>query len=256
MTIARLEYYLEFGNSEVFKKTCRSYIAQYDETRKVTDAMMTFADSLTPKVHLITNVEYQTMRKGTKSYNILPVSDNSLKGAARRVYDYLDNRPLIIDYLTRDIFRLVEPSGDGNKSRRDYCGFWKALRATKVVDAKRLPKELKLVRTYNRKLNKDVMKRDLLNKSIVYGIYTKGINDDGIMQDAMNALLKMNDNDIMNALRYKRKKSREFSAAELSGMLEQTVSHDFVLVDRLSGAVYDDSISLLDLQYGGTKDGA
>ncbi len=253
MTIARLEYYIEFGEREDFKRSCRAYIQQYDKSRNVTDAMIAFADFLTPKIHLVTNVEYQTMRKGTKSYCLLPVADNRLKGAAKRVYDYLDNRPLIIKYLTHDIFRLVQPSGDSNKSRRDYCGFWAALRNTKLVDMRQLPEQLRLIRMYNRQLNKDVMKRSLLNKAIVFGIYTKGINNDGVMQDAMDALLKMNDNDLMNALRYKNKKSREFNPNEFTGLVEENLTHDFVLFDKSSGAFYDDSTFLNDLQDGGVS---
>lgn len=251
MTIARMLFYLEFGSDSAFKKSCTAYIHQYDASNKVTDAMLDFADFITPKIHLITNVEYQTMRKGTKSYCLLPVADNSIKGAASRVYDYLDNRQLVIGYLTHDIFRLVEPSGDVNKSRRDYCGFWKSLRATRLVDIKQLPDNLKLIRIYNRKLNKEVMKRGLLNKAIIYGIYTKGLNEDGIMQDAMNALLKMNDNDLMQAFRYKQKKSRQFNASELTGTVEELISHDFVLFDKNSGAFYDNSIDSFSFQEKG-----
>lgn len=248
MTIARLEFYLEYGQDEAFKNTCRTYIKQYDLTRKITDAMISFADFLTPKIHLVTNVEYQTMRKGTKSYCLLPVKDNKIHGAAQRVYDYLDNRPLIINYLTHDVLRLVQPSGDTNKSRRDYCGFWAALRKTKLVDMRQLPEQLKLIRIYNRQLNKDIMKRGLLNKAIIYGIYTKGINGDGIMKDAMDALLRMNDNDIMNALRYKYKKSREFNPNELTGTIEENLAHNFVLLDRSSGAIYDDNTEIHNFQ--------
>lgn len=248
MTISRMQFYLEYGSDAAFKKSCRIYINQYEESHKVTDAMIAFADSITPKIHLVTNVEYQTMRKGTKSYIVVPVSDNSARGASKRIYDYLDNRELYIKYLTHDILRLVEPSGDTNKSRRDYCGFWKALRNTKLVDVKHLPEQLKLVRNYSRNLNKDVMKKMLLNKVVVYGIYTKGINDDGIMKDAMDALLKMNDNDIMDALKYKKKKSRQFNANELTGLVENDFSHDFILFDKNTGAFLDDSISLSDFQ--------
>lgn len=243
MTIARLEYYLEYGFQEIYKDQCRYFIKQYEMSHKVTASMVALADQLTPKVHLITNVEYQTMRKGTKSYCLLPVSDNSAYGFAKRVYDYLDNRPLIIGYLTHDILRLVEPNGDSNKSRRDYCGFWKALRSTKLVDMKLLPEDLKLVRVYNRKLNKNLMKRSLLNKAVVYGIYTKGINSDDVMKDCMDALLKMNDNDIRNALMYKHKKVREFNGDELTDLVEDASTYDFVLLDKNSGVVYDDSIS-------------
>lgn len=249
LTMARLEYYLEYGSNAAEKSACRHALRQYEESGQVTDAMLRLADRLTPKVHLVVNVEYQTMRKGTKSYTLLPVSDNSLKGSAKRVYDYLDNRPLIIRYLTHDIFRLVEPSGDSNKSRRDYCGFWKALRDAKCIDMKSLPDSLALVRDYHRRLNTELMKRSLLNKAVVYGFYIKGINEDSVMQDCMDALLKMNDNDLQDALRYKRKKSRQFNAAELAGIMELPVTHDFILVDHLTGTIYeDDSIRSQTLQ--------
>lgn len=67
----------------------------------------------------------------------------------------------------------------------------------------------------------------------------------------MDALLKMNDNDLMNALRYKNKKSREFNPNELTGMVEENLTHDFVLFDKSSGAFYDDSTFLSDFQDGG-----
>lgn len=249
MTIARLEFYLDYGQDKSIKETCRHYICLYEESGQVTDAMLSFANRITPKIHLIVNVEYQTMRKGTKSYVLLPVSDNSAKGAAKRVYDYLDNRPLISRYLTHDILRLVEPSGDSNKSRREDCAFWKALRSAKALDTRRLPEQLTLIREYHRHLNKDLMKRGLINKAVVYGFYLKGINGDSIMKDCMDALLKMNDNDLKAAMRYKQKKSRQFNSDELAGTMESAVSHDFVLVDRLTGSIYeDDSISPLDLQ--------
>lgn len=241
ITIARLEYYLEYGTLDYYKTQCQYYIQQYEESHKVTDAMIRLADELTPKIHLIINVEYQTMRKGTKSYCLLPVKDNSAKTAAQRVYDYLDNRPLIARYLTHDIFRLVDPATDSKKSRCDYCGFWKALRSCKMVDVKQLPDQLQLIRDYTRKLNKDIMKKSLLNKAVVYGIYTKGINEDSVMKDCFDALLKMNDNDLVAAMRYKNKKSRQFNESELAGTIENHVSHDFVYLDQRTGEIYDDN---------------
>lgn len=240
MTIARLEYYVEFGENELSKRRCREYIAQYSESGKVTDQMMAYADLLTPKIHLVLNVEYQTMRKGTKSYCLLPVRDNSVRGAARRVYDYLDNRQLIVRYLTHDIFRLVEPNGDTNKSRRDYCAFWKALRSCRIVDVHRLPEEIRLIRSYHRRLNRDLMKRSLMNKAVVYGFYEKGINEDDVIKDCYEALLRMNDNDLQDAMRYKKKKVRQFNKSELAGNEKSDITHSYVLLDRLTGEVYDD----------------
>ena len=65
------------------------------------------------------NVEYQTMRKHSKTYQLVPFRDNSSKLTAQRIYDYLDNRKIIADYLTQYVFRMVKPDGDVNKSRRD-----------------------------------------------------------------------------------------------------------------------------------------
>lgn len=240
ITIARMEFYQEYGSSELIKDRCKQFIAEYDNSGKVTDQMLRFVDMITPKIHLIVNVEYQTMRKGTKSYQLLPVRDNSAAGVCRRVYDYLDNRPLISRYLTHDIFRLVEPSGDSNKSRRDYCGFWKALRSTKMVDARQLPDDLELVRTYNRNLNKEMMRRSLVNKAVVYGFYEKGLNNDNIMKDCMDALFRLNDNDIYSAMRYKKKKSLKFNANEFQGN-DNDIAYRFILLDKDTGAVYDEN---------------
>ena len=248
VTMARLEFYLAYGSSDSCRRQCRVFLEQYDQTCKVTDAMIRLADELTPKLHLVTNVEYQTMRKGTKSYCLLPVRDNSSRGPAKRVYDYLDNRSLIIRYLTHDILRLVEPSGDTNKSRRDYCGFWKALRAAKLVDMRQAPEDVRLIRIYNRKLNMELMKQMVLHKAVMYGIYAKGINEDTVMKDCMQALLRMNDNDIRNAMRYKQRKIREFNGTEFSDTVSDA-SARFVLLDPESGIIYDDdSIPSLDFQ--------
>ena len=121
-----------------------------------------------------------------------------------------------------------------------------------MIDVKQLPDQLRLIRDYTRKLNKDIMKRALINKAIVYGIYTKGINDDNVMKDCFDALLKMNDNDLMNALRYKKRKTRQFNKCELAGTIEDSVSHDFVYLDRNTGEFYDDSTiqSFLNQEHG------
>ena len=84
-------------------------------------------------------VEFQTMRRHTKTYELIPFFDYSNDLTSRRIYDFLDNRKLICDYLTSKVFRLVElyEPGKNNKvkSRRDYCAFWKALRNCKITDS-------------------------------------------------------------------------------------------------------------------------
>lgn len=75
------------------------------------DALIRLADKLTPKLNYVVNVEYQTMRRHSKSYDLIPFKDHRNKGECKRIYDYLDNRKLIIDYLTERVFKMVEKTG-------------------------------------------------------------------------------------------------------------------------------------------------
>jgi hypothetical protein len=189
------------------------------------------------------NVEYQTMRKHSKSYQLLPFFDNSENLTSKRIYDYLDNRKLICDYLTSKVFRLVEPFeqgvNDSNKSRRDYCAFWKALRSCKLTDCFVPPDDLSLVRTYTRKLNSEVVKSRAIKAAVTFGIYTNGINSNDPLQDCIEALCLMNDNDMQDALRYKHKKIRQFNAEELADTMENTLKrpNNLMIIDKESGDI-------------------
>lgn len=76
------------------------------------------------------------------------------------------------------------------------------------------------------------------------------------MKDCMDAILKMNDNDLTAALRYKKKKARQFSAEELTGTIEISSSHSFALLDRSTGSIYDDDTiqSLSDQDWSGENE--
>ena len=143
-----------------------------------------------------------------------------------------------MDYLTFHVFRLVEASGDSNKSRRELCGFWKSLRSCRLVDMKLTPKQLKLVREYSRNLNAELVKTRAINSIVNFGFYRKGMNEDGIMQDVMDALCTMNDNDMEKALRYKQKKARQFNEGELTGHTEFTEAYRYGIVDMVTGEFY------------------
>ena len=162
---------------------------------------------------------------------------------------------MIIDYLTERVFKMVEKVGDPKKYRRPYCGFWKALRSTRCLDMKMTPDEVKLVRNYNRRLNVESMKKRVIGSAVTLGIYTRGINEDSPLQDCFEALLKMNDNDIMEAQRYKQKKLRQFNEEELAEVFESSEKHRFRLLDESDGTLYAyDSIKTLDLQGGFSND--
>ena len=113
----------------------------------------------------------------------------------------------------------------------------------------------KLVRNYNRRLNVESMKKRVIGSAVTLGIYTRGINEDSPLQDCFEALMRMNDNDIMEANRYKQKKLRQFNRVELAEVFESSEKHRFRLLDESDGTLYDyDSINNLDLQGGNSLD--
>lgn len=241
LDLGRLQYYAEFGRQKHYVEKCKRILAGEEDISP--DSLRRLADLLTPAVNLIMNVEFQTMRKHTKSYQLIPFFDNSDKLTSRRIYDYLDNRKLICDYLTSKVFRLVEPHeagvNDSNKSRRDYCAFWKALRMCKLTDSFVPEEDQALVRTYTRKLNSEVVKSRAVKAAITYGIYTRGINGDSPLRDCMEALCMLNDNDMEDALRYKAKKVRQFNSDELADTMEKSIrrSSNLLLIDKETGDI-------------------
>lgn len=245
ITVARLKFYLEHGVNEENIKRCHEQIQVFEIGGKVTDKMMQLADELTPPLNLIYNIEFQLMRKATKSY-VLPVTKKNLdKGPAKRVYDFFDHRKLICDYLTTDIFRLVEKTGDSNMSRRPDCGFWIALKRTKMVDVAPLSKDVEgIQRDYNRKLNAERMKQAALQKAVTYGMYIKGENDDSPVTDCMEALLRLNDNDIHNLKKYKLRKAKQLPRELLGSSLSYEDfwrTYEFHIIDGITGEFFDSS---------------
>lgn len=249
LDIARCKFYAKYGENVEYRALAAHYVTQAEEQLKVTDKIRKFADMITPKINLVVNVEFQTMRKASKSFPLLPFKDNSDKGVCKRIYDYFDNHYLIANYLTSSTLRLVEPSGDTNKSRREDCGFWKALRKTKFVDCLVPKQELKFVRQYSRKMSAEVIKKQFINKAVMLSIYNKGINQDSVGQDLMDSLMVLNDNDIKRAMRYKEKKSRHFSSKEMSGLSDDCSLANFTIINNETGESYSyDSIDKFFIQ--------
>lgn len=233
--MARLEFYAEYGSDPKLKEQCAAIVAGTETHGD--DYISKLADQLTPRVTLITNVEYQTMRRMSKSFELLALKDNEDKGAESRIYDYFANRSLITEYLTHSVFRLVEPDGDTNKSRRDYCAFWKALRSCKMVDVKKSPKNIKLQRDYTRNLNKEIVKKRMINSAITYSIYDKGINQDDVLQDAADILLMLNDNDIYQLKKHKEKKLQQYSNIIYQLPLDSDRHRRITLINNDTGEV-------------------
>ena len=242
--MGRIKYYYEYGHDQRYVEKCGRLLNKIDTISP--DVLRKFADRLTPKINLIMNVEFQTMRKHSKTYQLIPFFDNRDKLTSKRIYDYLDNRKLICDYLTSRVLRLVEPHvenmNDSNKSRRENCAFWESLRSCKISDAFIPEEEQSLTRLYSRKMNSQVVKSRAIKAMVTFGIYAKGINNDNPMQDALEALCMMNDNDIEDALRFKNKKVRQFNANELAEVMkdtDRTSNNNIILINNDTGEIYN-----------------
>ena len=86
-----------------------------------------------------------------------------------------------------------------------------------------------------------MMKKRVINAAVTLGIYTRGINDDNIMQDCVEALCQLNDNDIHDAFRYKQKKARQFNACELADTYVSNSLHQFEILNIQTGVVSSDT---------------
>ena len=247
--LGRLKFYAEFGRDSELKRKCDLIVSK--KLDMTADQIRQLADQLTPKINLIMNVEYQTMRKHSKNYCLIPFFDNTDKLSSKRIYDYLDNWGLITDYLTTSVFRLVDPKSATRKNRCTPCKFWQSLKAAPLDQCCIPLGDRKLVREYTRRLNSEVVKKRLVNASVTFGLYTKGLNADNPLQDCIDALCVLNDNDIHDAKHFKKRKISQFNASELADPVNvyDSLQSSIRIIDNDTGEVVTNySIELLDMQ--------
>lgn len=256
LVVGRLKFYAEYGTNVLYRKQCEDFIRFWNDNRKINDAMLLLADLLTPRVHSVINVEFQTMRKMSKTFDLkewqvkTEVGDGDpMNGLClpecKALFVYLQNLSLIRQYLTHDVLRLVKKSGDSNKSRRENNAFWRCLCAVSSDYDIFTITEKKLLRNYQHEKCIERLKRDTLRKAVTYGLYCKGKNMHSPLQDAFESLLTYNDNDVYSAVKFKKRKIKELNFEELPEFFEKIkMKRDIELLDVKSGALYDkDSIS-------------
>ncbi|MCR5189761.1 MAG: hypothetical protein K6C97_12575 [Treponema sp.] len=205
--IPRLEFAKEYLNPSKDVLAQIEKLLNFDIKNKLKqpdyDAIRKLADLLTPRITKIMNIEYQVTRKMSKSFKLFSFKDN--QGLDKRIYDFLDNRKLITDYLTHDTFRLVDRNSNPRKTRCDYTDFWKRLRNTKQVDVPVPPECLKLMREYNSKISVEIRKTRAVKSIVSFGAVTNGNEQINIFDDAYDLLSYLNDNDVVKASHYKSK---------------------------------------------------
>lgn len=231
---ARLEFYTEYGADEQLKMQCMD-ILNGDVQLKY-DALHGFADMLTPKLTLVMNVEYQTMRKFTATLD-LEVSEHNIRrfGGCARLFEILDAWKAITNVLTGSVLRFVEPQGDENKSRRDNCRFWQLLRAAKCIDVKHYAADCHLMRTYNHEKDAEVVKKRILSGLASWNLYAKGNHEDAPELQVLDFLNALNDNDYDYINRNKRKKEMRQDYSDAFGLPE--LSGNYMFFDETTGEV-------------------
>lgn len=191
---ARLEFYSEYGTNEEYKQICSDIVS--GKINKDVKYISELANSLTPALTIITNVEFQVMRKMSKNFALVDLHDYTKFGPCSRIYKFFENHSLITEYLTRVTFRLVDPDTNDRKSRCEMCPFWLALRRCKLIDVKNISKKVKLHREYTSKISKEILSYRAISSMQSLSLYEKGINNDSMMEDLNNLINVLNDNDI------------------------------------------------------------
>lgn len=201
---ARLKFYYEFGQDQSKKNIIAGILNSQNGTGiNNYDELKMYADELTPKVNMILNFEYQTMRKFYNTISFINFRDR--QGICRNLLIELDSRRLILDYLTHETLRFVEKNGDSNKSRREYAPFWERLRKCKIIDSVVPHESLSLVRVYKTNLCSELVKRRAINSISTFNVYK--MNDNvNIYNDIADFISSLNDNDLYQMRMYKNKK--------------------------------------------------
>lgn len=246
LDIARLEFYLEFGFDEVYKKEIRGLLSE--KTRDYT-SIIELADMLTPNVTKILNVELETKRK---FYSTLDSIINSLLDVksdvpkyADKLFRILDNKKLFHDFITRNtidgsgIIRFIDYNaknrfGVGWKHKRDYptSDFWKRLQNV-ALDSD-VP-NIQLVREYQKNLSIHLMKKRLLNNISSFSLYQNGEIKNDPFTDALDFISTLNETDLEKANQYKENKYLLLKDRLHNIEASLTKEHDFKIIDMSTG---------------------
>lgn len=199
---ARLQFireYLSDNLSQVDAALIEQYLSS--KTMNYTD-FKKLADKYTPAPTKIYNIEFQVMRKMSKSFELIPFKENT--GIHKRIYDYLDNRKLITNYLTKECFRMIKHD-DSNKSRCSNTDFWERLRNCKQIDTPS-SHDLKLIRKYSSNLDLSIRKKKAVRAISNFALAVTQNPDMSIYEDAAELLATLNDNDLEDIYNYKKEK--------------------------------------------------
>lgn len=242
----RLMFYKEHGSNDYYLNKVSemlSNITKYDNKD-----IIALADKLVPRITQIVNIEYETKRK---FYYSLDNAKGLLKSVVpapaplENIFKLLDNKHLIHNLLTDDVFRLVK--FDPNISRKrdmPVAPVWKIIQNTKVIDRELNDEDRKLIRSYQRELDIRYVKRTIISGISSLSLYINADdNDKDVVEDTLQFLNFISENDFTKALEYKHKKAPSIKS-KLDKLKEIEVTPGYDLLQQ------DDNLSLLNLTDG------
>jgi hypothetical protein len=254
LDVARLEFYLEFGKNEAYKKNAAALI----KAKSIDyDSVIALADLLVPKVTRILNIELETKRKFYYSMDnsvdmLLKLHSKNIPDYAKALYLKLDNKQVFHDFLVGNNdkqeaiikfldFKAVNKFGKpwSEKSKFPTAHWWTRLQKVKInrdFDVE----EVKLIREYQKNLSALLMKKRITNSMGTYNLYIHG--DDvrnNTYHDCTDYMSTLNETDIEKAIEYKRKKlpliQNRLGSVEGSSKFE----NNFRLYDNETGQILD-----------------
>lgn len=220
LDIARLEFYLEFGTDAEQKENIKALLnAQSKNYEKIRE----LANVLVPKVTLIVNLEIETKRKFyyslDSSIDALLKLHSKCPDYAKRLYLKLDNKKILHDFITcnnsrnEGIIRFIDfkaknKNGDPwtRKSKFPTAYWWKRLQQVDLKNKYKIS-EVELSREYQKSLDKEKLKKRILNSMSTFKIYLHHEDFDSTFEeDVLDFISQVTENDTQDLIRYKQKK--------------------------------------------------
>lgn len=193
----RCLWYLEFGKNlslkeelEVLINECTINSDNYEHLEKKIKGVL-------PDVTIILNFEFETKRKFYASFDNLINEFFSSKGndLTNRLHRILDNRKVILDYLTSKMVYFDS-------------SFWKKIQSVKIISGS----DQRLVREYSNQLNLEKVELNILKSLASRSIY-ENLTDDSFLEDDINDLINnINDNTFINYHNIKNKKYKSIKS--------------------------------------------
>ena len=181
----RCLWYLEYGKDMALKAEIKhllnTCLGKSDNYEFLDDSIR----GIIPEVTMVMNIEFQTKRKFYHTFekHIGMWKCSRPDSPCARIYKIIDNRKAILDYLTTYTVCF--------KSGQKVSAWWQRVQSCRIRD------DIggKFIREYTRKLDKEKLKRRIVNSVAAYSLYNGNFKPD-MTTDFSDFISVLNDNDV------------------------------------------------------------